>query len=75
MNLTAKKDHSYDAYMAALDDVKKYGNLPIPLEVRNAPTKLMKELGYGKDYQPYAKDSLLPGKLRGKRYYSPNDNK
>lgn len=67
----AKKDRSaYDAYFAALDDVKKYGNLPIPLHIRNAPTKLMKDLGYGKGYEAYTKDSLLPDKLKGKKYYN-----
>lgn len=66
----AEKDRSaYDAYMAALDDVKKLGNLPIPLQVRNAPTKLMKELGYGKGYEKYSKDSFLPEELRYKKYY------
>ena len=66
----AKKDRSsYDAYFAALDDVKKLGNLPIPLHVRNAPTKLMKDLGYGKGYEKYSKESYLPEKLKGKRYF------
>jgi len=68
----SEKDRSsYDAYMKALADVKKYGNLPIPLHLRNAPTKLMKKLGYGKGYQLYPdKDkSLLPEKLKGKKYY------
>ncbi len=66
----AKKDRSaYDAYFAALDDVKKLGNLPIPLTIRNAPTKLMKELGYGKGYDRYTTESLLPDKLKGKKYY------
>jgi putative ATPase len=67
---TAKKDRSaYDAYMRALEDVKNYGNLPIPLQIRNAPTKLMKELGYGKGYEKYTKEDLLPDKLKGKKYY------
>jgi len=67
----AKKDRSsYDAYFAALDDVKKYGNLPIPLVIRNAPTTLMKNLGYGSGYQAYTSKSLLPDKLKGKRYYN-----
>ncbi len=45
----AKKDRSaYNALRAALDDVKRTGNLPVPMHLRNAPTKLMKELGYGK---------------------------
>lgn len=66
-----QKDRStYDAYFHAVDDVKKFGNLSIPLEIRNAPTKLMKELGYGKGYEAYPKDkSLLPEKLKGKRYF------
>jgi putative ATPase len=64
------KDRSaYNAYFAALDDVKKLGNLPIPLKIRNAPTKLMKELDYGKDYQMYSKESLLPDKIKNKKYY------
>ncbi len=66
---SAKKDRSaYDAYFAALDDVKKLGNLPIPLNLRNAPTKLMKGLGYGKGYEAYSTGSLLPAELRGKKY-------
>ena len=65
-----KKDRSaYDAYFAALADVKQHGNLEIPLNLRNAPTKLMKELGYGKGYDKYTKESLLPDKLKGKKYY------
>ena len=68
---TCKKDRgSYEAYMAAMEDVKKYGNLPVPLKIRNAPTKLMKELEYGKDYEKYTKEDLLPEKLKGKKYYS-----
>jgi putative ATPase len=64
-----KKDKSaYEAYFAALDDVKKHGNLPVPLKIRNAPTKLMKELGYGKGYERYTTDDLLPEKLKGTRY-------
>ncbi len=67
----ASKDRSaYNAYMEALADVKQHGNLPIPLEILNAPTKLMKDLGYGKNYKPYSKNkSLLPKKLKGKKYY------
>ena len=62
-----KTKASYWAYMAALDDVKKHGNLPIPMEIRNAPTKLMKELGYGEGYEKYTKKDLLPEKLKGKK--------
>ena len=65
-----KKDRSaYEAYMRALEDVKKYGNLPTPLKIRNAPTKLMKELEYGKGYEKYTKEDLLPEKLKGKKYW------
>ena len=68
---TCKKDRgSYEAYMAAMEDVKKYGNLPVPLKIRNAPTKLMKELEYGKGYEKYTKEDLLPEKLKGRKYYS-----
>ncbi|MBI4039919.1 replication-associated recombination protein A [Candidatus Daviesbacteria bacterium] len=71
---SAKKDRSsYNAYFAALDDVKKFGNLPIPLKIRNAPTKLMKDLGYGKDYQAYTVEDLLPEKLKGKKYFKKSD--
>lgn len=67
----AKKDRSaYDAYFAALDDVKKYGNLPIPLKIRNAQTQLMKDLDYGKGYRAYTSESYLPDKLKGKTYYN-----
>lgn len=65
-----KKDRSaYDAYMEALGDVKKFGNLPIPLKVRNAPTKLMKDLNYGKGYEMYDHESLLPQELKKKKYF------
>ncbi|PIR61433.1 MAG: AAA family ATPase [Candidatus Pacebacteria bacterium CG10_big_fil_rev_8_21_14_0_10_44_11] len=68
-----KKNRSaYDAYFSVLRDVEQTGNLPIPLELRNAPTKLMKELGYGKGYQMYPDQSksLLPAKLKNKKYFS-----
>ena len=66
----APKDRAAgNAYFTALDDVRELGNLPIPLHIRNAPTQLMKELGYGKDYQAYTDESMLPEEIRGKRYY------
>jgi putative ATPase len=66
----AKKDRSaYDAYFKAVDDVKQYGNLPVPLKIRNPVTKLMKELKYGEGYEPYTEESLLPEKLKEKKYY------
>lgn len=63
------KDRSaYDAFMSALKDVNTYGNLPIPLNILNPETKLMEDLGYGKGYDKYTKESLLPEKLKGKKY-------
>ena len=65
----AKKDRgAYDGLRAAQADVKQFGNLPIPLELRNAPTKLMKKLGYGKGYEMYTDKSLLPDQLKDKKY-------
>ncbi|MCL4367305.1 replication-associated recombination protein A [Patescibacteria group bacterium] len=65
----AKKDRSaYDAYFAALIDVKKYGHLPIPMKLRNAPTRLMKELGYGAGYEKYTNEDLLPEQIKGHKY-------
>jgi putative ATPase len=74
-----KSNASYQAMLAALEDVKKYGPLPVPLHLRNAPTKLMKGLGYGKGYQ-YAHEyegavvdqQHLPDALRERRYYLPS---
>ena len=57
------------AYFTALDDVKELGNLPVPLHIRNAPTQLMRELGYGEGYQAYTDESMLPEAIKGKRYY------
>jgi len=66
---TCKKSRaSYDAYFEALDDVQKLGNLPVPLKIRNAPTKLMKDLDYHKGYKLYDKESYLPEKLKKKKY-------
>ncbi len=66
----AKKDRSsYDALRSAQEDVRKFGNIPIPLKIRNAPTKLMKELGYGTGYEKYDTESYLPDKLKGRRYF------
>jgi len=65
----AKKDRrSYNALRAAQSDVQKYGNLPIPMNIRNAPTKLMKDLGYHKGYEMYDQESYLPDKLKKKKY-------
>jgi len=69
---SAKKDRSaYEAYFKAVADVEKHGSLPVPLELRNAPTKLMKKLKYGQNYEAYPDSgkSLLPENLGGKKYF------
>lgn len=68
---TAKKDRrAYDALRAAQKDVKEKGNLPIPMMLRNAPTKLMKTEGYGEGYEMYPEGtSFLPEKLKNKKYF------
>ena len=63
-----KSKASYYAYFQAVDDVKQFGNLPIPMNIRNAPTKLMKDLGYGQGYEKYTTECLLPEKLKNKKY-------
>jgi len=76
---TAPKSNSVGtAYAAALEDVRQTRNDPVPLHLRNAPTGLMRSLGYGKDYH-YAHDDYdveqvnVPENLAGKRYYRPRD--
>ena len=78
---TAPKSNStYTAYNKVIQDIERTGSLPVPLHIRNAPTRLMKELGYGKGYQ-YAHDSPaalvdqdhLPEELCGARYYEPSN--
>lgn len=76
-----KSNASYMAYKKAKADLKEFGSLPTPLHLRNAPTKLMKELDYGKGYQ-YAHDhggkvpeqQHLPDKLKEKVYYHPTSH-
>jgi putative ATPase len=71
-----KNNSAYTAYAAAKSDVAQYGNLPVPLVIRNAPTKLMKDLEYGKGYQ-YDHDletkrsdqQVLPEELSGRSYF------
>jgi putative ATPase len=66
----AQKDRTaYDALREAQEDVRKYGNLPIPLKIRNAVTKLMKDMEYGKGYEKYDSESYLPDKLKDKKYF------
>ena len=64
----AKDRSAYDAYKTALDDAKKHGNLPVPLELRNPTTKLLKDLKYGEGYEKYTDKSLLPDELKNKKY-------
>ncbi|HZP44332.1 MAG TPA: replication-associated recombination protein A [Candidatus Binataceae bacterium] len=75
-----KSNASYRAMLAARSDVREFGPLPVPLHLRNAPTPLMKGLGYGADYQyPHDYDGALvdqayrPDRLEGKTYYFPSD--
>ena len=78
LSLAPKSNAVYKARLAAEEDVKKTIDEPVPLQIRNAPTKLMKDLGYGKGYQlaHYAKDKLttmktMPPSLAGHEYYLP----
>jgi len=65
----APKDRrAYEAYLHAQEDVKKFGNLPIPLEIRNPTTKLNKNIGYGKGYQKYTNKDLRPDKINNNKY-------
>lgn len=67
----AAKDRSAcEAVFQAIDDAKKFGNLPVPMKIRNAPTRLMKELGYGEDEGDDPEGDLMPAKLRGRKYFS-----
>jgi putative ATPase len=79
MACAAKSNAVYTAYNAAMQDAKSLGSLEVPLHLRNAPTKLMKEIGYGKDYR-YAHDEpdayaagerYLPDAMPDRRYYEP----
>lgn len=66
----AKKDRSaYDALRSAQKDIRSYGNLPIPLKLRNATTGFNEFIGYGQGYQKYGDKDLLPEKLKGKKYF------
>lgn len=65
----AKDRSSANAIGHAMEDAKKFGNLPVPMQIRNAPTKLMKELGYGKKKETEP-DDLMPEKLSGRNYFN-----
>jgi len=76
---TAPKSNSiYAAYGKVQQVVKKSGSLPVPLHIRNAPTRLMKDIGYGKDYKyahnykdGFVAQDYLPEKLKGQHFYEP----
>ena len=75
-----KSNASYMAYLEALKDVREKGALAVPSHIRNAPTPLMKDMGYGKGYKyphsfgGYAEQVYMPEELQGKEYYKPTDN-
>jgi putative ATPase len=75
LSLAPKSNQLYEAYSAIRQDLQERPNDPVPLHIRNAPTKLMKELGYGKDYiyppsaKGPAKQSYLPDQLKNRKYW------
>ncbi len=76
-----KSNSAYTAINEAISLVKKTGNLPVPLHLRNAPTKLMKDIGYGKDYKyshnytnNYTKQEYLPKELKNLSLWTPQNN-
>jgi len=78
---SAKSNSAYSAIDEAIALVKSTGDLPVPLHIRNAPTKLMKELGYGKDYKyahsyenNFAEQDFLPKELKDHQFYKPQNN-
>lgn len=78
---SVKSNASYEAIGAALEAVRKFGDLPVPLHIRNAPTQLMKELNYGKNYQyshmgenNFIEQEYLPEKIKGTVFYTPQKN-
>ena len=79
--VSPKSNSTYTAINEAMAFVKRTGNLPVPLHLRNAPTKLMKDMDYGKDYQ-YAHShegnfvdlEFLPEEIRGQKFYNPGNN-
>ena len=78
---SAKSNSAYLAIGDALAEVQRTGNLPVPLDIRNAPTKLMKSLGYGKHYKythdypnNYVEQQYLPDELKGRKFWTPQTN-
>jgi putative ATPase len=80
LSTAPKSNASYAAYLDALKDVRKWGPLPVPLHIRNAPTSLMKDLGYARGYKyPHSHEGAAvdqeyaPDKIKGRAYYKPSD--
>lgn len=78
---SAKSNASYMAINDAIEAVRSKGDLPVPLHLRNAPTRLMKQMNYGKDYQyahnfenNFVEQQFLPDSLDGKAFYQPQKN-
>ncbi|MEX2597994.1 MAG: replication-associated recombination protein A [Salibacteraceae bacterium] len=78
---SAKSNSTYEAINNAIAKVNETGDLPVPLHIRNAPTKLMKELGYGDDYKyahaykgNFTDQEFMPDELSGVKFYVPSDN-
>ena len=76
-----KSNSSYTAIDEAIAKVRSEGDLPVPLHIRNAPTRLMKDLGYGKEYKyahsysgNFITDNFLPEEIRGTVFYDPGNN-
>ena len=78
---SAKSNASYAAIEAALAAVREKGDLPVPLHIRNAPTRLMKTLDYGKNYKyshsfegNFSEQEYLPKEISGTKFYDPGKN-
>lgn len=78
---SAKSNASYEGIENALATVRATGDLPVPLHIRNAPTRLMKDIGYGKDYQyshafegNFKEQEYLPDSIAGTKFYDPGNN-
>lgn len=78
---SVKSNAAYAAIGAASAAVQQYGDLPVPLHIRNAPTRLMKDLDYGKGYQyshlgegNFIEQEYLPEKIKGNKFYEPGNN-
>lgn len=78
---SAKSNASYMAINTAAETVRKTGNLPVPLHLRNAPTKLMKDIGYGENYEyshsygnNFSPQEYLPEELSGTKFFDPGNN-